>query len=238
MKKTITLSAAALLCAGAHAQLDTEALERALAGPGRPAADRERDAARRAPEVLAFLGVEPGMTALDLIAIGGWYTEVLAHAVGGGGRVIMQNTPSRFVDNNSDLIKDRLGRLPQVEHHLGPVSGIAPGAVDFALTALNYHDVYNNDPAAARAFLGGVAAALKPGGVLGVIDHEGDPGADNAGLHRIAFADAVKSIVGAGFALVGTSELLDNPADDHSLGPFDPSLGRNTDRFVLKFVKM
>ncbi|MEX2524728.1 MAG: methyltransferase, partial [Gammaproteobacteria bacterium] len=95
----------------------------------------------------------------------------------------------------------------------------------------------HDDPANATEFLGQVRRALKPGGILGVIDHEGTPGADNASLHRIAFADAVKVIVNAGFALVGTSELLDNPDDDHTLRPFDPSLGRNTDRFTLKFRK-
>ena len=79
--------------------------------------------------------------------------------------------------------------------------------------------------------------ALRPGGIFGVIDHVGSVGADNPALHRIAFEDAVKSITAMGFALTGASDLLENPLDDHTLGPFDPSLGRNTDRFVLRFIK-
>jgi predicted methyltransferase len=189
--------------------------------------------------VLSFLGLEAGMTALDLIAIGGWYTEVLSYAVGDSGTVIMQNNPGRMVDNNMEIINDRMSRRANIRHHLGPVSDVDAGSVDLALTALNFHDVHNPNPVAAQGFLGQIAAALKPGGILGVIDHAGNHGADNVTLHRIAFEDAVSAIVNSGqFALVGSADILDNPADDHSVGPFDPSLGRNTDRFVLKFVKL
>ena len=78
---------------------------------------------------------------------------------------------------------------------------------------------------------------MKPGGILAVLDHEGTEGADNPVLHRIAFEDAVKAVVNAGFVLVGTSDLLENPEDDHTLGPFDPSLERRTDRLALKLKK-
>ena len=237
MNKLLTAFAALLLSAGATAQLDTDALERAMANPDRPAADKERDTSRRAPEVLEFMGLEEGMTVLDLVAIGGWYTEVLSYAVGDSGHVYMQNTPGPFVDRNEALIEDRLERLDNVEHWLRPIDDLPDGSIDFALTALNFHDIYNANPANAQGFLAQVHGALRPGGILAVIDHEGTPGMDNTALHRIAFADAVNTIVNAGFALVGTSELLDNPDDDHTVGPFDPSLERNTDRFVLKFVK-
>ncbi len=239
MKSVFTLLAACVLCASASAQLDTAALTRAMANPDRPAADKERDVNRHAPEVLQFMGLEPGMTALDLIAIGGWYTEVLSYAVGDNGKVYMQNSESPFVERNMPIIEERLARLSNVEHWLQPVSAIPAGSVDFVMTALNFHDVYNPDPAAAQGFLAEIAGAMKTGGILAVIDHEGSSGADNEALHRIAFDDAVKSLVAGGqFALVATSELLANPADDHSKGPFDPSLERNTDRFMIKLVKI
>jgi predicted methyltransferase len=57
-------------------------------------------------------------------------------------------------------------------------------------------------------------------------------------LHRIAFDDAVKAVLESGFVLAGASDVLDNDADNHSVGPFDPSLARNTDRIVLKFMKL
>ena len=151
----------------------------------------------------------------------------------------MQNNPGRFVDNNMDIINDRLSRRRNIGHHLGPASDVAVGSVDFALAALNFNDVHNPNTATAQGFLGQIAAALKPGGTLGFIDHAGNNGADNATLHRITFEDAVSAIVNSGqFALVGSSDILDNPANDHSVGPFDPGLGRNTDRFLLKFVKL
>lgn len=239
MKSVLSLLALCLACTTASAQLNTSALERAMANPDRPAADKERDASRNAPAVLAFAGLEAGMTALDVIASGGWYTEVLSYAVGDNGTVIMQNNPGRGVERNQDAITDRLNRLSNVEQQLGPISGVQAGSVDFAITGLNFHDVHNSNPEAAQGMLGQIAGALKTGGTFLVIDHEGTPGADNATLHRIAFDEAVSAIVNSGhFALVGSSDLLDNSADDHSVGPFDPSLSRNTDRIVLKFVKI
>jgi len=221
-----------------QAQLDTAQLEFAMQNSNRPSADLERDQNRKAPEVLAFLGLVEGMTALDLIAIGGWYTEVLSYAVGNSGEVIMQNNPGRGIDNNIELITDRLDRRSNITHHIGPVSELPPNSVDFALTALNFHDIYNRNADEAHDRFTQVLNVLKPGGIFGVIDHEGAAGADNSTLHRIAFADAVKSITSMGFALTGVSDLLDNPADNHTLGPRDPSLERNTDRFVLRFIKL
>lgn len=239
MKIVLSLITAGLLCSTASAALDTAALERAMANPDRPAADKERDVNRKAPELLAFMGLEEGMTALDLIAIGGWYSEVLSYAVGDSGKVYMQNSESPFVERNMPVIEERLSRLSNLEHWMRPISDIPAGSVDFVMTALNFHDVYNPDPAAAQGFLAQVAGVMKTGGILAVVDHEGTPGADNNTLHRIAFDDAVKALVASGdFALVATSDMLNNPADDHTVGPFDPSLGRNTDRFVLKLIKL
>ena len=223
-----------LVCAGASAQLNTAALERAMANPERPAEDKERDASRQAPAVLSFMGVAPGMTVLDINASAGWYTEVLSYAVGPNGTVYMQNRPGGRAEEAANARAARLDNVEQV----AAISDVPAGSVDFAITALNFHDFHNSDPAVAQGILAQTMTALKPGGILGVIDHEGTPGADNQALHRIAFDEAVKAIVGAGFALVGTSDVLDNPADDHSVGPFDPSLGRDTDRIVLKFMKL
>ena len=63
--------------------------------------------------------------------------------MGVSGKVIMQNNPDRFVDNNMEIINDRLSRRSNIGHHLGPDSDVAVGSVDFALTALNFHDVHN-----------------------------------------------------------------------------------------------
>lgn len=235
MKSVLSLLAVcSLICSSAQA-LDIAALERAMANPDRPAADKERDASRQAPAVLDFLGLEAGMTVLDINASGGWYTEVLALAVGPNGQVLMQNRPG---GRSAEAATARAGRLENVDEWLTDMSEIPANSVDFAITALNFHDFHNSNPAAAQGILSQVMAALKPGGILGVIDHEGTPGADNASLHRIAFDEAVKAVLASGFVLAGASDVLDNEADDHTVGPFDPSLGRNTDRIVLKFMKL
>lgn len=235
MKSALSLLAVCLLCSTASADLDMAALERAMANPDRPAADKERDASRQAPAVLNFLGLEAGMTVLDVNASAGWYTEVLSYAVGSNGRVYMQNRPGGNAEEAATARANRLSNVQQV----GAIGDAPAGSVDFAITGLNFHDFHNSNPDTAQAILGQVVGALKTGGILAVIDHEGTPGADNASLHRIAFDEAVKAVIQSGdLALVGASDVLDNPADDHTLRPFDASLARNTDRIVLKFAKL
>ena len=109
-----------------------------------------------------------------------------------------------------------------------------PDSLDAAITALNFHDIYNDDPAAAATFLKAVRRHLKPGGVLGVIDHFGSAGADNAKLHRIDEQLVIDAVEAAGFVVEATSDVLRNPSDDRTAGVFDPSVRGKTDRFVLK----
>jgi len=234
MKSVLSLFAIALLACSSASALDISALQRAMANPDRPADDKARDESRKAPQVLDFLGLEAGMTVLDVNASTGWYTEVLSYATGPNGKVYMQNRPGGNADEAAAARAARLSNVQQI----GAVSDAPANSVDFAITALNLHDFHNSDPARAQGILGQIMTALKPGGILGVIDHEGTPGADNKTLHRIAFDEAVKAVTAAGFALVASSEVLNNDADDHTKAPFDPSLGRDTDRMVLKFIKL
>ncbi len=235
MKSFLSFLTLCLLGSGALAQLDTAALERAMASPDRPDADKARDASRQAPAVLSFLGLEPGMTVLDINAATGWYTEVLSYAVGSNGKIYMQN---RAGSNAEEAANARAARLSNVEQ-IHTFDQADAGSVDFAITALNFHDFHNSNPDVAQNVLAGIAPALKTGGILAIVDHEGTPGSDNLSLHRIAFDEAVKAVLQSGhYVLVGASDILDNPADDHTKTPFDESLGRNTDRMVLKFVKI
>ncbi|MGI9250864.1 MAG: hypothetical protein ACR2PR_06665, partial [Pseudohongiellaceae bacterium] len=173
-------------------------------------------------------------TVLDINASAGWYTEVLSYAVGDEGKVYMQNRPG---GRNEEAANARAARLPNVEQ-VDAISDVPEGSVDFAFTALNFHDFHNSDPARAREILEQITTVLKRGATLGVVDHEGSPGADNVALHRIAYDDAIEAIhTEGGLEFVDSSDVLDNPADDHTKGPFDESLGRNTDRIVLRFEK-
>lgn len=242
MKLLLSLVAVTALFAGGNAlAIDVAALNASLADPGRSDADKALDEARKPAEVLDFLGLEEGMTVLDIMSGGGWYTEVLSRAVGPNGKVYMQNGPAALARGTTEAtVTARLqGRLNNVERLDKDITdlGLPADSVDFAITNLNFHDVYNRDPAAAQAFLVSVRNVLKPGGIFGLIDHEGTVGADNAALHRIPMEAVVAAVTEAGFEIVETSDLLNVSSDDHTKGPFDAALERNTDRLMLKLTK-
>jgi predicted methyltransferase len=218
------------------------ALAQALASEQRSAEDRERDAGSRPAEVIDFLGIEPGMRVIDVIAAGGYYTEVLSIAVGPGGVVYAQNPDVvlKLRDGANDqaltarLAGGRLANVVRLDRELAD-TGIAPGSLDAAITSLNFHDVYNGrGPEAATAFLVAIHGLLKPGGVLGVIDHAGNPGADNEALHRIEESLVDAAAAAAGFEIEARSDLLRNPADDRSKNVFDEAVRGRTDRFALR----
>jgi len=213
-----------------------------LASDVRPEPDRARDAARKPADVLAFLGIREGMTVLDLMASSGYYTEVLSNAVGPDGSVYAQNGAGfkLFRDGaldkalNERLAEGRLGNVRRLDREFADL-GLEAGSVDAAITALNFHDVYNGGGAeAAAALLNAVKRVLKPGGVLGIIDHAGIADADNAALHRIEESIVRQAVEAAGMNVEAASDLLRNSGDDRSKGPFDPNLRGRTDRFLLR----
>jgi predicted methyltransferase len=202
----------------------------AVSSADRPAADVARDADRRPAEVLAYFGVEPGDTILELVAGGGYFTEILSRVVGDAGHVFATRlAPERIAG----------GRLPNVTAVDDTSWGLAPGSVDLAFTALNYHDLINLKVDRA-ALLASVLTVLKPGGTFAVIDHAAaaDSGTRDVGtLHRVDEAVVVDEITAAGFELIDTSALLRNRDDDHTLPVFDPAIRGKTDQFILNFRK-
>jgi predicted methyltransferase len=225
----------------AHAQDEQAArMREALASPQRSAENKARDAARKPIETVQFLGIKTGDTVVDMIAESGWFTEVLSAAVGRRGKVYMQN-PAFLVQKDEPALIKRLGNVEAVHTSLA-AAGVT-GKADAVVTALNLHDVYNgfaDQPGGegpALAFLQSLYGALKPGGVLGVIDHVGVDGQDNKTLHRIPPQQARDVITKAGFTIEAESTILANPADDHTKGVFDPSLGRRTDQFLFRARK-
>jgi predicted methyltransferase len=206
--------------------------------------DRARDAGRKPVEILTLMGVEPGMDVLDLMAAGGWYSEVLSIAVGPEGSVTAQNPPFllAFRDGYYDkALKERIGdRLTNVTKQDSSWEELAASGAqyDYAMSALNIHDVYYmQSPEAAAEFATAVYSVLKPGGVFAVIEHVGNPGAETDELHRLDPAIAIDIVTGAGFVLEEESDLLANPDDDHTQNVFSEGIRGNTDRFVLKFRK-
>lgn len=213
-----------------------------LANENRAESDRARDAGRRPADVLEFLGIEEGMRVMDVIAAGGWYTEVLSLALGNDGQVIAQNPPSilQFRDGaNEKAISARLAddRLPNVTRLNKDFADLTPedGSFDAAITALNFHDIYNRrGPEATIVILQSVAGVLKPGAVFGIIDHIGEAGADNTALHRIEISKVLETVEAAGLIVEADSDLLRNETDDHTLPVFDEAVRGKTDRFLLR----
>jgi len=227
-----------------HHESGEATLAMALANESRSETDRARDEGRKPAQVIEFLGVSSGMTVIDVLAAGGYYTEVLSLAVGDAGKVYAQNSEGmlRFRDGaNEKAISARLkdNRLANVERLNTSIAdmGLAENSIDAAITALNFHDIYNGS--GAEAALGAskaVFAALKPNAVFGVIDHHGNSGNDNAALHRIEMALVIETLEKAGFQ-IETSDLLSNPADTRDKTVFDSSIRGKTDRFMIRARK-
>ncbi|MFL0356017.1 class I SAM-dependent methyltransferase [Erythrobacter sp. GH1-10] len=246
-----TLAAASALALTATPALahEPETIAAAVAVPDRPEEARALDEIRKPAETLAFLGLEEGMVAADLIPGNGYWSEIMAHVVGPTGSVVALH-PQQFSTSEEAVAgwAALLERAPGVSLIRYPFEKFAYEAdsLDFAIMNLNYHDIYwtserydipFTDP---DAYVAALFSAMKPGGIVGIIDHTGQPGDTREvvdATHRID-PDVVKAdFERAGFVLVATSDILANPEDDLSVNVFDPAVRGKTDRFLFKFVK-
>jgi len=242
------------------------AIERALAGPHRSADIRARDEYRHPLETLLFFGIKPDMTVVEAWPdSAGWYTEVLAPLLAERGKLYVAMAPPRpdnaYVTASRKRFADKLAARPEIFGHvevtsLGPGSfAIAPpGSADLVVAFRNVHSWMNlgNAPEAFAE----MHRALKPGGILGVVDHRADPAKppDARALNGYVNEEyAIAMIEAAGFELLARSPVNDNPKDtrDHPQGvwslPPDYRLGNRdrakyqaigeSDRFTLKFRK-
>lgn len=222
-------------------------IKAAIAAPDRSDADRALDAGRKPGEVLAFFRVAPGQKIGELFAGGGYSTELMARIVGDGGKVYAQNTKE---------VLDKFARKPWSERAAKPVMKNVVGVeqpteapfppeatdLDAVITILNYHDFVwqKADMAKVNA---AVFAALKSGGVYGIVDHSAAAGSgirDTETLHRIDEDFVKQQVLAAGFKLDGESDVLRNPDDkrDWNSSPKAAADRRGTsDRFTLRFVK-
>ena len=234
----------------AHTSTGDPVYAAALASPDRFAKDKERDAARKPDQVFEFLGVKPGMAVLDVFAGGGFNSEYASVLVGPKGRDTAFN-PTAFESYVKDEVAARYtpGRLANVTQLWQPMAEFSVPAARFdaAIMVQNYHDVYWVDDKIGWPKVDGpkmlatIKAALKKGGVFGIVDHSATVGSGTSAaqqLHRIEKAAVIKDLEAAGFKYEGESPVLANPADDLTKGVFDPAVRGKTDQFVLKFRKM
>jgi predicted methyltransferase len=223
------------------------AAREAVAAPDRSADDKAVDPSRHPVETLEFFGIAPGMRVAEIMAGFGYTTELLVRTVGPTGKVYAQN--NRFIFDTygeKDWI-DRLAKpvnknVIRVDRELEDPLPLDARELDVVLDVLFYHDTVwlKADRARMNA---SIFAALKHGGVDGIIDHSGRDATgatETKSLHRIEEKIVRDEIVKAGFNLAGEGTFLRNPKDtrDWNAAPVNGGERRGaTDRFVLKFVK-
>jgi len=225
------------------------AYEAALANPTRPAGDLERDAGRQPDKVIEFFGIGPGDTVLDMFSGGGYYTEMLSHVVGEGGhvtahtnKVVLSFSGDEF---NARLADDRLANVEVLTAENNELE-LDADRYDGVIMTLNYHDLYwvskdyGWEKIDVEKFLAELYEGLRPGGILGIVDHNAEAGSSRevgGTLHRVDSGVVLADLETAGFVLDGESDLLRNTEDDYSKSVFDEAVRGKTDRFALRFKK-
>jgi predicted methyltransferase len=216
----------------------------AIGDPGRLADARVRDPYRKPGEILAFSGIRPGDTIVEIAPGGGYYTALLSRVVGPSGRVyaIDSDRLHEYMPSLREMYTQYVEADPRenVEYSSQRLDALELSPdVDQIWMVQFYHDTIwlgVDRTAMNRAFFD----ALKPGGVYLVIDHSAAAGADDAvtrDLHRVDPATVRAEIEAAGFVRAGTSDVLANAEDPLDDSVFDEARRGRTDRFVWKFVK-
>jgi predicted methyltransferase len=266
----LALPALALLAAAACASLSsrgsvTAALDRAIAGGHRPAADSARDVYRHPRETLLFFGLRPNQTVVEILPTGGWYTKIIAPVLREHGLYVAAMPPVVTGNAGSERVRDSFNamlaanpelfdRVRVVDFNIGSGRLVPDGTADLVLTFRNVHGWMGRDQA--EAAFRDMFRALKPGGTLGVVEHRGNEAVEQDPRARSGYVNqswAIRLIEGVGFRLVGTTEINANPKDtkDYPGGVWTlpPRLaGGDTDRqkylaigesdrFTLKFIK-
>ena len=248
-----------------RSDLSPERIAAIVSSPDRSAADRTNDIRRKPAEMLAFIGVRPGMVALDVSAGRGYTTELIARAVGPSGKVFGQTPPPRdpgrappaqpegaaaparpaaAVTAPAPTLAER-ARNPAASHIVAVVRPfndpvppeVANGGLDLATLMFNYHDLGHLGVDRARMNRA-IFEALKRGGVYVIADHAGRSGtgiSESGTLHRVEEAFVKTEVEAAGFRLAATGNFMRNPADPRDRNTPEPPMPK--DEFVLKFVK-
>jgi predicted methyltransferase len=214
----------------------------AVADSARPAEDKQRDADRKPAETLAFAGVKPGDTVIELAPGKGYYTRLLSAVAGRRGKVYAVTSPPK-----PDAPPPAVQAIA-ADPHYGNVSVTLQRAADLKLpqgadlvwTSLNYHDFHNIPDVDVATINRAIFAALKSGGTYLVLDHAAEAGSgtrDTDTLHRIDEEAVKKEVTSVGFRLAAESDTLRSKSDPHTAKVFDPEIRGHTDQFMLKFTK-
>jgi predicted methyltransferase len=242
----LTLSTVA---APAIAAASTPTIAAAVAASDRSPNNVKLDAGRKPAQVLPFLGLKPGMQVLDLFGANAYWAEITSPVVGPKGHVTVWMPTQFYRPKTKESFEAFAAKHPNVSIVISPFEApdLPKNYADFVILNDNYHDTYwqndkfgipKMDP---NAFLKAVYASMKPGAVIGVIDHIANPNDDTRATvdkyHRIDPNVVKADFKRAGFVFMKSSDLLRNPADKHDVEVHDPSIAGKTDRFVFEFRK-
>jgi predicted methyltransferase len=242
------------------------ALKATLASDHRSDDHKARDQYRHPLDTLTWLGIKENMTVVEIWPGGGWYTEILAPFLKEQGTYYAAGfdaeSETSYVRNGAQRFKDKLAANPELYNkatltELAPPQkvDIAPeGSADMVLTFRNVHNWMNGGYA--EEVFQAMYRALKPGGILGLVEHRENPAAEQDAKARSGYMTEEHTIQLAkatGFQLVDRSEINANPKDtkDYSGGVWTlpPSLRLKdvdrdkylaigeSDRMTLKFIK-
>lgn len=238
----------AVAAAAVSAEGEPRAIDAAVNESSRSERYRALDADRKPAEVLRFAGLRPGMRVLDVGTGLGYYTEILAHAVGPQGAVVGWNGPAFAARPDVRQALDRIrSRYGNVTYYATPTTMMALPRASFDLVLLHlfFHDFYwqsaefglaKVDPAQVAREL---YAATKPGATLIIADHVATgarpPREEVEATHRIDPKVVRAVLEAAGFVFEAESSVLRRPDDDHSKRVFNPTIRGKTDRFLFRF---
>jgi predicted methyltransferase len=262
---TATAVLVAACAAGNSRQTTAHTLTTILAGDQRSAENRARDVYRHPKETLLFFGIRPEMSVMEVWPEPGWYTEVIAPLLREKGKyyaaVIPADPANKHITQRLDEYRQKLAAHPDLYDRVVVVTfptdggdAVPPGTLDMVVTFRNVHNWMARD-SASQAFAT-MFRALKPGGVLGVTEHRGNPALAQDPKAKSGYVNeeyAIKLIEAQGFRLVGKSQVNANPKDtkDYEQGvwtlPPTYRLGQTdhekyaaigeSDRSTLRFVK-
>lgn len=232
---------AALAVVGAPARAagqmatQTSGWQSAITSPLRSDDDRKEDAKRKPAEFLSFAGVRQNMKAFDLASGGGATAVLLAAAVGPGGQVWAQSSKT------NPKLQERAKTVPNLHvvaaDYNDPIPAGTP-ALDLITINMSYHDLVNT-PADRAAMNKRLYEALKPGGVLVIVDNSAKKGsglADTKTLHRIDEDTVIAEVTKAGFKVDAKSDYLRAPNDPREQ-PFFKMGDTPDDKFAVRFKK-
>ncbi len=214
-------------------------IRHAIELPERSAEQRARDPNRKPAEVLMLSGVKPGDRVVEFASFGQYFTTLLSDIVGPKGMVYMYDLP--YTEKRAGAASRAfVAAHPNCKYELVDYNKLElPQNVDIVFNVLYYHDLSINDIDIA-SLNARIFKALKPGGIFFIVDHNAAPGSgrrDTRALHRIDPAVIKQEVTAAGFELVEQSDLLANPADDHTKMVFTPGTRGHTDQTIFKFRK-